>query len=278
MQYQWVINKYRTKEEVWAHMGYFCIAFLPDKRKWFRVEVIDWIKEDPENIQIELIDFGEKRFCKFEVLQPMTNLYADIPKMAIKCHLYGMLPPDNRGRWPQASIDELEKISEMKSRTPFVTIYVNKEKDSYGIDLTHYDDRYEGKTISEILIDRGYAVGEEKFSGELDELELEVQEEFENINEAITGYDARDEARLCPFTNSTGKCFKGPSCKLEHGFLSEDGTTTDKILTVHQAYNKVPLPEKGGNIRILVTGYKNTCHFYAQIITKPTKYSKFSKS
>lgn len=41
-----------------------------------------------------------------------------------------------------------------------------------------------------------------------------------NINEAITGYDARDEIRICPFTKPDGTCYKGKHCKLEHVALS----------------------------------------------------------
>lgn len=46
-------------------------------------------------------------------------------------------------------------------------------------------------------------------------------EEADNINEAIVGYDARDEARICRFTKSDGTCYKGKNCKLEHIHLPE---------------------------------------------------------
>lgn len=46
--------------------------------------------------------------------------------------------------------------------------------------------------------------------------DLDSSERADNINEAIAGYDARDEARICRFTKSDGTCFKGKNCKLEH--------------------------------------------------------------
>lgn len=55
----------------------------------------------------------------------------------------------------------------------------------------------------------------EEFLGDIDTLEVD------NINEAIIGYDPRDEARICKFTKSDGTCFKGKNCKLEHVPLSK---------------------------------------------------------
>lgn len=46
-------------------------------------------------------------------------------------------------------------------------------------------------------------------------------EEPANINEAIIGYDARDETRICRFTRPDGTCFKGKNCKLEHVPISK---------------------------------------------------------
>lgn len=49
--------------------------------------------------------------------------------------------------------------------------------------------------------------------------DVETLEQSDNINEAISGYDARDEARICRFTKHDGTCFKGKNCKLEHAPL-----------------------------------------------------------
>lgn len=58
--------------------------------------------------------------------------------------------------------------------------------------------------------------------------DIDSLEGADNINEAITGYDARDEARICRFTKSDGTCFKGKNCKLEHKPLPE-GRSSNKV-------------------------------------------------
>lgn len=100
-----------------------------------------------------------------------------------------------------------------------------------------------------------------------DSLDSDVDDLDEcNINEVVAGYDAKDEARICPFTNRSGGCFKRENCRLEHRRLSRDGITTDKVLTINRAKTQFVLPPVGDMFEILVTGYINTCHFYAQIL------------
>ncbi|XP_044252636.1 uncharacterized protein LOC123003733 [Tribolium madens] len=275
-QHQWVVNKYKSKAEARTHLGNFCFAFLPDKRKWYRVEVLDWLMEDETpNICIQLIDFGETWFFQYEILLPMTEFYSMFPRMAIRCHFSAIYSPDSN-RWPQSSIEALEQMSEMEEKTEFVTIFVYKEGNSYGVDLLN-EEKFGKKTLGQILVETDLAV-EVDISDGIEALEDDDFEEYENINEAISGYDAKDEARLCPFTNSSGRCFKGARCKLEHGFLSEDGVTTDKILTMNQALSATPLPSKGQYIDVVITGYINTCNFYAHIITNPCKSSNFNSN
>lgn len=44
----------------------------------------------------------------------------------------------------------------------------------------------------------------------------DLEEETSNIDEAIIGYKATDEARICRFTKPDGTCFKGSRCPLSH--------------------------------------------------------------
>lgn len=64
-----------------------------------------------------------------------------------------------------------------------------------------------------------YSVSEDEEELGLFLEDLDILEQADNINEAITGYDARDEVRLCRFTKSDGTCYKGKNCKLEHAPL-----------------------------------------------------------
>lgn len=44
-------------------------------------------------------------------------------------------------------------------------------------------------------------------------------QEYSNIDQAMVGYRARDEARICKNVRPDGTCFKGKRCKLEHEIL-----------------------------------------------------------
>lgn len=48
----------------------------------------------------------------------------------------------------------------------------------------------------------------------------------DNINEAMQGYDAKDEARICRYTRPDGTCFKGKNCRFEHTPFNKGQTQT----------------------------------------------------
>lgn len=134
----------------------------------------------------------------------------------------------------------------------------------------------DGDSLGQTLVDKGYAFQVDFESDNTAESIDEEDTEFDNITEAITGYDAKDEARICPFTDSSGRCFKGPKCKLEHSKLSNDGITTDKVPTMNQALAKLKLPAAGDVVEILITGYIDTCHFYVNILQNRSRGEMYS--
>lgn len=74
-----------------------------------------------------------------------------------------------------------------------------------------------------------------------------------NALKAILGYVPHDEERICPFyEESTGRCFKGNACQLEHIKPLENGLTRDR----RPVYTKlVPqiMPLVGSRVKAFVT-------------------------
>lgn len=66
-----------------------------------------------------------------------------------------------------------------------------------------------------------FSVDENNLEVEVFTQDMSTLEFALNINEAVYGYDPKDEARICRFTRKDGTCFKGKNCKLEHKKLSK---------------------------------------------------------
>lgn len=54
-------------------------------------------------------------------------------------------------------------------------------------------------------------------------------------------------------------------------FFLSDGFTTDKLPIFKEAMYSLAFPAKGELVNVLITAYKDVCHFFAQIIWKPHK-------
>lgn len=59
--------------------------------------------------------------------------------------------------------------------------------------------------------------------------DVDALETADNINEAVMGYDPKDEVRICRFTKSDGTCYKGKNCKLEHVPLSKGNLNDESV-------------------------------------------------
>nr|XP_023018184.1 uncharacterized protein LOC111507152 [Leptinotarsa decemlineata] len=281
-----------SKELACSDMGRYCLAYVSQFSRWFRAEVLDWyfhVKSD--EVLIQLVDYGNKQTVTYQNLRVMLEELSNIPKLAVRCHFPLLYPPTatrlNRTLdWPEDSINALADLS-VSSRNgenqeiPFRIVYAEPEGDSLGVDFCDCQETNEELTVAQILLDLGLA---KEIIEEYDEEHMELEvflddvddlETADNINEAIAGYDAKDEARICPFTRKDGTCYKGKSCKLEHASLSKDGFTTDKELVFKNAMCTLMLPACGECVTVLVTCYIDICRFFVQIIRTPHKESKY---
>ncbi|XP_019880886.2 uncharacterized protein LOC109608778 [Aethina tumida] len=276
--------QYKDKEEAHDQIGKFCVAYTNEKI-WCRCEIVNWFLEKETNeVQVQLCDYGNCLIISYKMLQPLTKEVANIPKLAIKCNLPWLYPPGSTHlnrltKWPEETIETLIQISELFSSSDenrvFKLLFCDKINNSYGIDLYNVTRNCPDDTVGQILIDLGFAV---QLFDDLDVNNLEVEEYVydaqnygvtDNINEAIQGYDAKDEARICRYTRPDGTCFKGKNCRFEHTPFNKGGFTTDKLVIYRAACHPFILPNKYSTVHILITGYKNQSTFYAQIVNKP---------
>lgn len=272
-----IIN-YASKEEALAKLGKFCLALIKYE-SWYRVEILK--NEENEDVLVRLVDYGNKELVSYKNLLNLTEELSSVPMLAIRCHFPLLYPPGSTrlqklSTWPITSIEVFNSFCES---TSFKIVYALRESNnSVAIDFDCEDIE---DTIGQLLMDGNYAVqiveDYDENNVELDILLDEIDTvEVENINEAVLGYDPRDEARICKFTKSDGTCYKGKHCKLEHFFLPKDGFTTDKEKIFSEAMYSLILPPINTTIMILITSYIDTCRFYGQIINKPHKKKKYS--
>lgn len=86
-----------------------------------------------------------------------------------------------------------------------------------------------------------------------------------NALKAILGYVPHDDERICPFyEESTGRCFKGNSCQLEHIKPLENGLTRDRC-TVYTKLMQPILPLVGSWVKAYITWVVHINEFYIYI-------------
>nr|CAI5860574.1 unnamed protein product [Callosobruchus analis] len=283
-------SSYNDKESAFKSIGRYCAVYVGEYDRWYRAEVLDWhLESKTENVEVQLVDFGKRCVLTYKNLKKLTEEFVQVPKLAIKCHFPLMYPPgstelEKLSQWPAFSVDALLGLSGLEGTNEeekkiFQIVYASYVEDlkSVAVDLIDTNESDEEKTVGQILIDLHMVVqiipsiyhdSEDDFETMLYD-DINILETAENINEAVAGYDARDEARICRFTKPDGTCFKGKNCKLEHVLLPKDGFTTDKEPVYKAAMYSLILPKVGEIVTILITAYIDSCNFFANIIRTP---------
>ncbi|CAH0563718.1 unnamed protein product [Brassicogethes aeneus] len=231
-EYARALPCYRTKDEASSAIGKYGVVLSGDG-EWYRAEIIDWNLDNRSNqILAKLCEYGNNILVDYKNLRRLNKELAAIPKLAVRCHLPYLYSPDSTNanrlkNWPRSTIEAMIDMSGLFSSDEdehklFEIVYSNKVNESVEIDLYNPFHSEPDKTVGQILLDLGIAV---QLIEQLDENNLDLEEYLEdvetygtaaNVNEAILGYDPRDQARICQFTRPDGTCFKGKNCKLEH--------------------------------------------------------------
>ncbi|KAB0798265.1 hypothetical protein PPYR_09258 [Photinus pyralis] len=282
------------KQEAMESLGRYCCIELCDY--WYRVEVLDWSMDRAEDeVLIQLIDFGTTYHHTYKDLRSLCQDAYLLPRMAQLCHLEGVYPmmPDENDKWSNESITFFSDICGDLGKSVFRITYVSPidERNSYGVRLTR-NERQQNLDIRQTLLNKNFASAADNHSVIknnfiLDQLRLchglqDLQAdastndllemyfkhvklvEAGNVNEAVMGYDPRDEALTCKNLRADGTCYKGNACKFRHVPL-RDGYTMDKVPVYHRAYAELQMPEENEEITLRITEVINIQRFYAQI-------------
>lgn len=113
--------------------------------------------------------------------------------------------------------------------------------------------------------DEDELINELKLTEEQIRVLYEDPETTTNALKAILGYVPHDEGRICPFyEESTGRCFKGNSCQLEHIKPLENGLTRDRRAVYTELVQQV-MPLVGSRHKAYITWIVDINKFYIYI-------------
>lgn len=86
-----------------------------------------------------------------------------------------------------------------------------------------------------------------------------------NALKAILGYVPHDDEHICPFYDeSTGRCFKGNSCQLNHVSKLDNGLTRDRCAVYTKLLQQI-MPIVGSMVKAYVTWVFDINEFYIYI-------------
>ncbi|CAG9856289.1 unnamed protein product [Phyllotreta striolata] len=295
-------SNYSNKTEALNNIGRFCVALTDDR--WYRAEILNAFNKKQDEVLVRLVDYGTTLTVSYKKLMKLKEWMTYLPMLAVRCHFPLFYPPSSTknnklAKWPQESREGLINLCglgnsegqlqyfkiEYAQETEQVFRFTYKfsiqqlffYRNSLAVDLVFSEKDNDGTTVGEILLESNLAVQilDEYDDADLEQFLEDVSDvEIDNVNEAFTGYDAKDEARICKFARN-GTCFKGKNCKLEHDMLPRDGFTTDKEAIFKEPLPFVP-PAIETTVMILITGYIDTCRFFAQIINTPCKIKEYA--
>nr|XP_022902761.1 RING finger protein 17-like [Onthophagus taurus]XP_022902762.1 RING finger protein 17-like [Onthophagus taurus]XP_022902763.1 RING finger protein 17-like [Onthophagus taurus] len=305
-----------TKSEAKSNLKTYCLCYIDSWQFWFRAKIINWLDDDSDSDDVEvfLVDYGNTVRVTFKNLRPLLKKYGDIPEYAIKCHLahlypVGSTPQNQLINWPQDAITGLKNILGPENQFFFKVVYVDRFKNSWGIDLAKTllkDDT--DKEVGQQLIDNNLCVeilelpnsnsttegfiqsqvetaqGFEGISSEMTDNEkletfcknLDVNEP-KNLDEALVGYKASDQARTCQVYLRHGSCYKLPNCRFDHEPLRRDGYTTDKVEVHIGTTLNMELPEEGVTFPVRITSIISLTRWYGNLSTKMTTFNQLSE-
>lgn len=219
-----------------------------------------------------LLDTGEILPIKRDfIMYKLTDEQKKIPALALPCQL-----AINKNPFKRLENNKLEDIEYKKCRFKIIAI----ENNILVVDIMdNFDVESQKNTSDEHIVDNvtNEIKSERRNKLQLTEEELEMiyEEPFNTSNamKAVMGYDPQDDKRICRFYDpSTGGCFKGVNCRLEHTPREPDGWTKDILpsLSIVDSRHPITIFTTGSIINITPTYVGQLDRFYAQI-NEPNK-------
>lgn len=242
-------------------------------------------------IYLFMIDIGEELKYDEELeLYEMANYYKHLPALALLCkvkdlpkketarkflikHLHQEVEVEVVAvkyntvhvRFVHLNVDTLlnESVSDVSDLQSNGTVHTNATQ--YSSTNPFFAD-----LCNDMKILEDGEVNEEPNNNKHQEIEEFLAENptgTSNAMVAVLGYDPKDESRYCKHYNEqTGGCFKGVNCTFIHQKPLQDGWTRDKVLSVADIPEKIPLPEIHQELSIEMCFCDDVNSFYGYIL------------
>ncbi|XP_031811741.1 tudor domain-containing protein 1 isoform X3 [Sarcophilus harrisii] len=165
-------NKMSTQSDFYPAIGDICCAQFSEDNQWYRASVLAYASE--ESALVGYVDYGNFEILKLNRLCPMAPRLLELPMQAIKCILAGVKP--SSGIWSPEAICLMKKLIRNKMITVKV---VDKKENSSVVELIDKSIK-PSISVSKILIEAGFAVGEGKI------LTTDTSNELREINAPLT--------------------------------------------------------------------------------------------
>lgn len=279
---------YSVKSLARQVMWPYCACFNEATSEWQRVEVVDWLKNEGEEVIVRLVDVGGEKRCSVTQLREVPARLATRGLFTFPCQLEGVCP----GAAEQWSPDALAMFRELlrpDEHLAFTVTYSERRGHMYSVDLCR-----EGvSSVMALLLLRGVAspvypdcglpavesgggtaIVEQVLGSQRDDDEdgddaaANVERMLADPGRAMYEHVPVDERRVCKFVNAVGGCKRLPACRWSHEPLDPDGWTADRVEVAWQLGER-QLPPSGVTCRLKVTCVRDLRTVYAHPVSWP---------
>lgn len=291
-------ENYKNKFDAKQGIGNYCIAYSEEFKSWNRAHILDWKMTEPHTVNVQFVDHGEYATVPYTCLMPIPAMFCEIPKQAICCSLLNVIPDNKFGKWSKSAIKYFEDICFNNGEYVEIRmISVAKKCHRIGVDFLKDG---EDITCAESLVLAGHAryiaendqdrtsmkfmveqiqhaqglsgiSAQDDVSKALDKFCDSRTETYDTLADAMLGYNAQDDLRLCKFTRPDGTCFKGAKCKLKHVMRRKGGITvdTEEVLVVP---DNTFMPDVNDVLSVYITHFKTPSLLFGQIKHPSNRY------
>ncbi|KAL5013682.1 hypothetical protein ScPMuIL_007952 [Solemya velum] len=119
---------------------------------WYRVLVTKKIETDL--VSVYLVDFGEYTVMSLDELQPLPSKFWQLPFLAFKCKLSGIISNEGEGNWSEAAKFKFIQIAHDRS---LVALFCGEDKGQIAVKLVDTSQEDKDVCIDEVLINLNLA-------------------------------------------------------------------------------------------------------------------------
>ncbi|XP_037083198.1 tudor domain-containing protein 1-like [Pollicipes pollicipes] len=86
------------------------VAVAPSDKLFYRVRVLSVSETDPDSVQVYLIDYGKQETVRQRDITLLLKQFEKHHAFSMPCHLHGIRPAGDRGKWTGFAIDFLKNM------------------------------------------------------------------------------------------------------------------------------------------------------------------------